>query len=61
MIKLLDGLRLDDKSTAALLLAAGNTYDMRAVLEAGPGRHEHHWSPERKQRLGREPNGIELG
>ena len=31
VIKLLDGLRLDEKATAALLLAAGNKYDMGRV------------------------------
>ena len=34
VVKLLDGLRLDEKSTASLLLAAGNRYDMSAVLDA---------------------------
>ncbi|CAE7250405.1 TY5A [Symbiodinium natans] len=34
VIKLLDGLRLDEKATASVLLAAGNKYDMQAVLEA---------------------------
>ena len=34
VVKLLDGLRLDEKSTASLLLAAGNRYDMRAIQEA---------------------------
>ena len=34
VIKLLDGLRLDERSTSALLLAAGNQYRMRAVLDA---------------------------
>ncbi|CAE7832499.1 unnamed protein product [Symbiodinium sp. CCMP2592] len=34
VIKLLDGLRLDEKSTAAVLLAAGNRYCMKDVLEA---------------------------
>ena len=34
VIKLLDGLRLDEKSTANLLLAAGNRYDMAAIQEA---------------------------
>ena len=34
VIKLLDGLRLDERSTSALLLAAGNQYKMRAVLDA---------------------------
>ena len=34
VIKLLDGLRLDEKSVASLLLAAGNKYDMRAILNA---------------------------
>ncbi|CAE7314402.1 unnamed protein product, partial [Symbiodinium sp. CCMP2592] len=34
VIKLLDGLRLDEKSASALLLAAGNKYDMKAILEA---------------------------
>ncbi|CAE7806594.1 RE1, partial [Symbiodinium necroappetens] len=34
VIKLLDGLRLDEKSVSALLLAAGNKYDMRAILNA---------------------------
>ena len=34
VIKLLDGLRLDEKSTAALLLAAGNRYKMDAVMNA---------------------------
>ncbi|CAE7949087.1 TY5A, partial [Symbiodinium sp. KB8] len=32
--KLLDGLRLDDKSTSALLLAAGNRYNMQAIQDA---------------------------
>ena len=34
VIKLLDGLRLDERSTSALLRAAGNQYKMRAVLDA---------------------------
>ena len=34
VIKLLDGLRLDEKSTASVLLAAGNKYNMKSVLEA---------------------------
>ncbi|CAE7889819.1 RE1 [Symbiodinium microadriaticum] len=34
VIKLLDGLRLDEKSVASLLLAAGNRYDMQAILNA---------------------------
>ncbi|CAE7242540.1 RE1 [Symbiodinium natans] len=34
VIKLLDGLRLDEKSTASVLLAAGNRYDMARILEA---------------------------
>ena len=34
VIKLLDGLRLDERSTSSLLLAAGNRYNMNAVLEA---------------------------
>ena len=34
VIKLLDGLRLDDKSTSALLLAAGNRYNMQAIQDA---------------------------
>ena len=34
VIKRLDGLRLDEKATAALLLAAGNKYDMKAIQEA---------------------------
>ena len=34
VIKLLDGLKLDEKATAALLLAAGNKYKMDLVLEA---------------------------
>ena len=32
--KLLDGLRLDERSTSALLLAAGNRYNMRLIQEA---------------------------
>ncbi|CAE7733599.1 unnamed protein product [Symbiodinium sp. CCMP2592] len=34
VIKLLDGLKIDERATSALLLAAGNKYDMRAILEA---------------------------
>ena len=34
VIKLLDGLRLDEKSTATVLLAADNRYCMKDVLEA---------------------------
>ncbi|CAE7943224.1 PSMC3, partial [Symbiodinium necroappetens] len=34
VIKLLDGLRLDEKATAAVLLAAGNRYCMKDVVEA---------------------------
>ena len=34
VIKLLDGLRLDDRATSALLLAAGNRYDMKLIQEA---------------------------
>ena len=34
VVKLLDGLRLDEKATASLLLAAGNQYNMRAVQNA---------------------------
>ena len=34
VIKLLDGLRLDERSTSALLLAAGNRYDMKMIQEA---------------------------
>ncbi|CAE7255028.1 PSMC3, partial [Symbiodinium sp. CCMP2456] len=34
VIKLLDGLRLDEKATASILLAAGNKYQMQTVLEA---------------------------
>ena len=34
VIKLLDGLRLDERATAQLLLAAGNKYEMRAILDA---------------------------
>ena len=34
VIKLLDGLRLDERATSALLLAAGNKYEMKAVLDA---------------------------
>ena len=34
MIKLLDGLRLDEKSTASLLLAAGNRYEMSLIQDA---------------------------
>ncbi|CAE7226683.1 unnamed protein product [Symbiodinium sp. CCMP2592] len=34
VIKLLDGLRLDEKATASILLAAGNRYEMKSVLEA---------------------------
>ena len=34
VIKLLDGLRLDERATSALLLAAGNRYDMRLIQEA---------------------------
>ena len=33
-IKLLDGLRLDERSTSSLLMAAGNKYDVRAILDA---------------------------
>lgn len=34
VIKLLDGLRLDERSTSALLLAAGNRYNMKLIQEA---------------------------
>ena len=34
VIKLLDGLRLDERSVSSLLLAAGNRYEMRAILNA---------------------------
>ena len=34
MIKLLDGLRLDEKATASLLLAAGNRYEMSLIQDA---------------------------
>ena len=34
VIKLLDGLRLDEKSTASLLLAAGNRYEMSRIQDA---------------------------
>ena len=34
VVKLLDGLRLDERSTSALLLAAGNRYNMQAIQEA---------------------------
>ena len=34
VIKLLDGLRLDERSTSALLLAAGNRYEMKPILDA---------------------------
>ena len=34
VIKLLDGLRLDEKSVSSLLLAAGNRYNMKAILDA---------------------------
>ena len=34
VVKLLDGLRLDEKATASLLLAAGNQYNMKAVQNA---------------------------
>ena len=34
VIKLLDGLRLDERSTASLLLAAGNQYKMQLILDA---------------------------
>ena len=34
VIKLLDGLRLDERATAQLLLAAGNKFEMRAILDA---------------------------
>ncbi|CAE7353272.1 GIP [Symbiodinium sp. CCMP2592] len=33
-VKLLDGLKLDERSTASLLLAAGNKYQMKPILEA---------------------------
>jgi len=34
VIKLLDGLRLDEKSTSSLLLAAGNKYNMKLIQDA---------------------------
>lgn len=34
VVKLLDGLRLDERSISALLLVAGNRYNMRAIQEA---------------------------
>ena len=34
VIKLLDGLRLDERSTSSLLLAAGNRYEMKPILDA---------------------------
>ena len=34
VVKLLDGLRLDERATSTLLLAAGNRYDMKAIQEA---------------------------
>ena len=34
VIKLLDGLRLDERATSALLLAAGNKYNMQAIQDA---------------------------
>ena len=34
VIKRLDGLRLDEKSTSSLLLAAGNPYEMSAIQDA---------------------------
>ena len=34
VVKLLDGLRLDERSTSALLLAAGNKYNMASILDA---------------------------
>lgn len=34
VIKLLDGLRLDERSTSTLLLAAGNRYEMVPILDA---------------------------
>ena len=34
LMKLLDGLRLDEKSVSSLLLAAGNQYSMAAILNA---------------------------
>ena len=34
VIKLLDGLRLDERSTSSLLLAAGNQYKMQLILDA---------------------------
>eukprot|EP00435_Cladocopium_sp_Y103_P029838 s2496_g7.t1 len=34
VVKLLDGLRLDERATASLLLAAGNKYNMKLILEA---------------------------
>ena len=34
VVKLLDGLRLDERSTSSLLLAAGNKYDMKLIQEA---------------------------
>ena len=33
-VKLLDGLKLDERSTAQLLLAAGNRYNFQALLDA---------------------------
>ena len=34
VVKLLDGLRLEERSTAQILLAAGNKYEMKGVLDA---------------------------
>ena len=34
VVKLLDGLRLDERATSALLLAAGNRYHMQSILES---------------------------
>ena len=34
VIKLLDGMRLDERSTSSLLLAAGNRYEMKPILDA---------------------------
>lgn len=34
VVKLLDGLRLDERSTSTILLAAGNEYKMQRVLDA---------------------------
>ena len=34
VVKLLDGLKLDERATSGLLLAAGNRYDMKSILES---------------------------